>query len=288
VSVGWKQLITTDDIYNYVGEQSITVVSISPPVVYPFLGVYNCNNNLTTDAGNYCVASYFPTTDGWQNVTPTKKNNTLTHWKPRFCTAMLEKGMLNPYKDSNWKISSVNWKMWIPGISTSVTMTYPFIKQSWYLDFIYADLGSSLYVEQDVQMQEEMGDYYTNDADDISMEHLLQQSNIAGTNVETYNETNAIKIHSHDNALVNTATTEGGNTITSGYISGNPAGEGVLISGNANNFHTSSMPSFNSNTIVIPQIFKRWTLSVGNNDSSNNQYFIGNCQIKLQITIRPA
>lgn len=280
MSVGWKRIITTDDIYDFIGD-STTTISISPPTVNIFEGVFNCNNGSTGDMNNYCLVSHFPTNDGWQNVTCTKKNSTLTHFTPRFCTAMLEQGMLNPYKDLNWKISSVAWNMWVPFISNNILDFYAFTQCDWFLDFLYIDIGSGTHIPEDVQMQDDMNSYYTNQADDVTMSYLLQDPSIASTNDETYLEENAIKIYDQSNVLMDD---DNGDNVPDNL---DTDGEGVLYSGTANNFHPSNI-SFNHTTLVIPQIFKRWSTNVTNNDSSFNKLMNGSVQLKLQITLKPS
>ena len=45
MSVGWKQIITSDDIHTYLGGDNTVTVDINPSAVAPFAGVWNVNNN---------------------------------------------------------------------------------------------------------------------------------------------------------------------------------------------------------------------------------------------------
>ena len=128
MSVSWKQLITTDDIYNYMGADDTMSVTISPPNFQTFFGLYNMTGQNATFIDNCNMASYYPTRDGWGHVITTRKNNSLTHWTPRFTLGMFDSALLNPFRGVNWRIGKVKAVFFVPGQATQSYFKYNFKK----------------------------------------------------------------------------------------------------------------------------------------------------------------
>ena len=80
--MGWKRIITSDDIHDFLGADNTNVVTINPPNTHSFEAVFN--NNFSSSTQDGALRSYFPTETGWKHILCTRKNNTLDNYIPMF------------------------------------------------------------------------------------------------------------------------------------------------------------------------------------------------------------